>query len=271
MLHQSTVSLKIHGTAKTLVAVSTIGITAVTGISKLPDSTGYGVAYSWMQSHAEKNCWWIVLGFVLLGFLATLTQRLIGSPSVWEIMYALIDDLRDEVFTTERYGDDPPYHRVTLFRYRNYRNKWDIIGLARAAMRRKPNLLVPIVRSSHTGQDTDCCFKVGDSEAQCEGVAGRAWYKNRIVSVGHLPDLSHDCSDEKIRNYSQRTNIAYERTNKKRPLTRSLYAIPVTSSGCPWGVLVFDSRSPEKIDHEEVTRVCRIVTRHLSKITEKIL
>jgi hypothetical protein len=271
MLHQSTVSLKIHSGAKTLVAASAIGVTVVTGLSKLPVSAEYGPVYTWIQLRAEEGCWWLVLGFVLLGSVASLAQRLIGSPPVWEIMYALIDDLRDEVFTTERYGDDPPYHRVTLFRIRSYRNKWDLIGLARAAMRRKPNLLVPIIRSSHTGQDTDCCFKVGDREGQCEGIAGRAWYRNRIVSVGHLPDLSRNCTEEHIRDYSDRTNVSSERTRHKRPLARSLYAIPVTSSGSPWGVLVFDSRSPEKIDHGEVTRVCRIVTRHLSKITEKIL
>ena len=96
--------------------------------------------------------------------------------------------------------------------------------------------MVPTVRSSHTSQETSTFFRVGDSEETCEGVAGRAWFKNGLVSVHGLPDLDADKSIIAQRDYSAQTFDSVDRIEKKMPRARSLLAVPIPKAGGPWGV-----------------------------------
>ena len=274
MLHHSRISYLIHTWAKQLIAFSAAIVTAVAAASKLPENGTLGPIYEATREHAVNWGPALIILFVGVGFGCRKLQEKIGSPDVWEILYSLIDDVRNDVFPEARYGDNASEHRVTLFHCRCYRNKWHLWGLIKQMTGMDSNLLVPIVRSGHTMQRSTAVFQVDtDSEEKCEGVAGKAWFKNRVVSVSDLPLVDDGTPNRLVDEYARGTFVAAERVREKRgkPRCRSIYAIPITRKGAPWGVLVFDSTNPIKIDHEEVSRLCRLLANHISHITEKIL
>lgn len=270
MLHRNQASQAIHNGVRWISAGAASTIVVVAGLSRSPDAPQVPI-YNWAKTTATHSGWWITMTAVAAGACAAWVQKTIGSPEVWDIMYALVDDLRGQVFPETKYGDDEAHHRVTLFRCRCHRSKWDLVGMFKTLVKAEPSLLVPVVRSGHTGQTTDCIFKVSDIEEECRGIAGRAWFKDRVVSVENLPDLHDSPPAQVFEDYANATFDSADRVRHRRPHMRSIVAMPISRAGAPWGVLVFDSRLPEKIEQGEAGILCGVLAKHISKLTEKIL
>jgi hypothetical protein len=268
MLHRNRLTFTAHRIAKFGLPVFTVTSVAVAGLIRMPAKPEWGSSYAWIKSAADLQGWWLIIVASLLAAFCAWVQKRVGAPETWEILHSLLNGIRDHVFSQP---EMPDYHRVTLFQSRWHKNRRDIFGLCRRIAGSPKKWLVPVVRSGHTSQETTTCFQIGDADAACQGVAGQAWFRNQMVSVSDLPDLAADASQTQIEAYASRTFVDAAKIQAKRPHARSLLAVPLLLKGELWGVLVFDSRNPARIDGTTVGTLFKMLSTHLSDIIEKIL
>lgn len=270
MLHRSRLSYALYYATKRIASWLVVFVGIESGLSRLPQKDNLGWFYSFLQWQANEHAWWLILASTAIIGACIHSQKLIGSPEVWDVLHALLCGTQSLVFGNVGY-EVIDYHRVTLFRCRCYRNKLDIFGMIRQLFQCKPRWLVPVIRSGHTSQKTKAYFSIGGSESECLGVAGKCWFRNQIVSVWNLPDLHNGLTETKILEYA-RDSYAYPELIKNRlPRARSILAVPVQLKQELWGVLVFDSRNPDQINRTNVDKLCGMLTGHLGKMIEKIL
>ncbi|MEN6541475.1 hypothetical protein [Parvibaculum sp.] len=115
---------------------------------------------------------------------------------------------------------------------------------------------MPVMRSGKTSKKTRAIFLAPDDGDKAEGVAGYAWASNTVTVADGLPALVATSSDARINTYAQRTfcptAIVREYVQQKRPLPRSIGAIPIEVNHEQWGVLVLDSREENGVTIELV-------------------
>lgn len=203
---------------------------------------------------------WITLPLlvVLSGILGLLRKHL-GSPWLWDTVHHHLDVIRKAAFDIQP-GDGGHYHRATLFKFQQWRwcwKKWPWDGY-----------LVPVERSGHTTRSGVSVFRAPDQADQCEGIAGRAWANNQLVTVSGLPALSNAAPQEDFEIYSRNTGVSIEWLRQRLPQARSLCGVPIDVKGRPWGVLVLDSRSPTGLKPEGAV-MYEPTSRLLAKILER--
>jgi hypothetical protein len=255
-----------------------IVVIAVFGGVKLltPSSEWHAVTrevVNWVHS------WGVVVipAFTSILAFAKAGASTIGPPWIWKLIDEIIDELRDHVFD----GQDEAlhHHRVTLFKHVRS-NLRLILGPWRSpywpwGKGRHPwsGWLVPISRSKHTTINSKTVFLAPDDADNAEGIAGHTWARDVTLPIDSLPDVNADPSEANIQEYSNRTWVSVEwvrsQVQNGKPLPRSLVGIPIEVSGNRWGVIVFDSRSPE-IKTARVSRQFRLVGLTLGHLLKRV-
>lgn len=273
MLHRKQPSFKARTVARVLSWSAGVLAVVAGGFLRAPEKPEFGAGYEWLRQTAASHAWLVLIAAPSITGMARWAAKKIGNPETWEIIHALLSDLRDHVFSQAKHEDNPSYHRATLFKGRAMRDWWDIKGLAIYAFTRQPRWLVAVVRSKHASQSGITHFGIGDQEQHCTGIGGKAWFSGRVESVHDLPDLSNSPSTEDIKLYAKKSRVSSEKLKKKTPGCRALLAVPILcSNGEMWGVLVFDSRIPDKIAGDEVEKMLqKVFGRHLTRLLEKSL
>lgn len=271
MLHRKQPSFKARTVARFVSWSMGLLAVGIGGFLRAPERLEFGPAYEWLRQFAFSYAWILLIAAPLISGGTQWAARKIGSPATWEMIHALLSDLKDHVFSQEKYENDPSYHRATLFKGRAMRDWWDLKGLASYVLNRRPRWLVAVVRSKHATQSAITHFGIGDQEQQCTGIGGKAWFSGRVESVHDLPDLVESGPAEDLKIYAKKSRVSVEKLKKKLPKCRALLAVPILSSnGEMWGVLVFDSRIPDKIAGDEVEKLLqKVFGRHLTRLLEK--
>lgn len=175
--------------------------------------------------------WWVLPGVIVVTEGMALAKGATQSPREWEAIHVALDEFKRSVF-----GDDGTHNdRVTLFKHHG----WRLFPL-------RGGCLVAVERSGHLYRKSSVVFRAGDDPDQAEGVAGRTWGRDGIVSVANLPDPGA-WSPEAKSEYAKETWVTERWLDEEKPLSRSLCGIPLEVRGQPWGVIVLDSRAPDDI------------------------
>ncbi len=207
---------------------------------------------------------------LFLSLLLAAVIFLIGfilSRSTWARDKQLIQYILDKAknLAYEANANDPVHHhRVTLFKYKKYAivHHWSgenhNLCIKKAwpwgKMHPWTGWLKPIARSGHTSQGTKTRF-LAPSSGEAEGVCGRAWCSDSVVVKTGLPEIKPNKSAYR-RQYAENTYcdkamIDYitkiDKSGEIKIPPRSIGAIPIHVNGDVWGVLVFDSRSPDGV------------------------
>jgi hypothetical protein len=171
----------------------------------------------------------------LAAFIAAIALPLrnsVGAPRVWEALQRVLSILRGQLFEEEiRDGASVHDHRVTLFRHRRFR------------LCRQPfhGWLVPVERGADGTRRSKAAFLAPDDPGQAQGVAGKAFYQEKVLLVDRLPALTGVTSETAEKKYATRTWTTVEYVRASRPRARSYAACRIVVRGKVWGVLVVDS------------------------------
>ena len=259
-------------------------IAAVVGLGIFSAAQPINVA-SWNPILAQPVQWlqqWGKLALPLLTAIMVLTQwacYMIGPPWVWSAVIALLNEFREHAFSDDASGDPVHHHRVTLFKF--VRWKW-LFPLRCWRARFWPwgnwrwprsGWLVPVCRSGHTTMSRVPIYLAPDDADFAEGIAGRTWAANQVVSVADLPSLKGNPSDADVTNYAKRSFVSehwIRRRSINKVFPRSLHGIPVEVKGKLWGVVVLDSRLERGIRLERATRLISVLAATLDKLLERV-
>lgn len=223
----------------------------------------------------------------IFGIAAIVLKRLadaVGPAWLWRAIEDLLSEYRKECFKDSELTQAEFHHRVTLFQHVDLRTWWFwVTGRFWSCWRcKKPagirtpaaGWLVVVRRSGHATKRTNVAFLAPDDADCTEGVAGRAWGENQIVSIKELPDLSGNPTEEEINGYADETNCTIEwlknRIAKRKYMARSITAIPIEINYRLWGVLVIDSRSPDGIKERGSGRIRDFFVVVLGKLLKQV-
>jgi hypothetical protein len=181
-----------------------------------------------------QHGWYIPAALMLSPFVSWLRS---GAESVkLDEVHALLDEVRNGTFDKDDTKEEQD-QRVTLFKYQRVAFRWPFFG----------KWLVPVERSGTMTRRTTAIFRVGDTARQCEGVAGRAWSRNRNYQIQNLPDPSSGVAKD-VKDYAERSHVTIDKVNeyvkKKKALPRSMLGVPIEVKNEKWGVVVFDTVEP---------------------------
>jgi hypothetical protein len=274
MLHRKPLKFSLYWWARLFFWIfSGLNVVAA-GLAKLPVRPDYGALYAILQKFCESNAWWAVILATTGIAVTSWILKSVGSPETWDVLHDLLDGLQTTVFRGAEYSV-PDEHKVTIFKAVgacSHDPAWRHV-LA-PVLPKKSRWLEPVVRSGHTSQDTKTCFEIFDDASKCLGVAGQAWARGQVVAVAGLPDVTGATTEpysREIKAYAKDGFVTTQWVKEKKPKSRALLAIPILVRGEPWGVLVFDSRNPQKIRYDEVEEMFRVVSRHLNTLITKHL
>jgi hypothetical protein len=98
-------------------------------------------------------------------------------------------------------------------------------------------------------------FLVTDDPNTSCGVAGMAWCSTGDIYVPSLPNV-HDgaLKARAVKTYAKLTCVSEEWVRRKRPISRSFYAIKIRRKKEKWGVVVIDS-TDQVLPQEEIAKV----------------
>jgi hypothetical protein len=180
--------------------------------------------------------------------------------------HGLLNDLEEKLFRQSGLRRDE--HSVTLFKF--LRRTWWLRSLPR---------LVAVERSGNARQKTRRVFSVPDSGGLgSEGVAGQAFTSENVISAYELPQIAPCKNAADLEKYAKKTFVsvdwlkgwANEKTSRGQSIPRSICAFHVeTTSGKPWGVLVFDSTDSGDLKRK-ATGAYNMINGHLSRLIEGI-
>jgi hypothetical protein len=204
--------------------------------------------------------WW-AMPVIYLGNVAFQAgTNAISPPWVWNTVRAILDQLRVHAFKPTQ-GELQQSNRVTLFKHVRWRwalCKWPWSGW-----------LIPVERSGYTTRKTDTVFRAPDDGDLAEGVAGRAWASEGLVSKSNLPNVNADSPLQEQKRYADETYMSLDtlkrRLDGKKAVALSLTAFPVEVKNKVWGVIVFDSRSKQPFPEEAIENF-RLVGRCLANV-----
>jgi hypothetical protein len=214
----------------------------------------------WLQHRSAISVFFAVVAIGVCG----LVKRWAGPPWVWSAIHSSLNGFRDVVFATRK-AEPEHLHRVTLFKFSRFpTNRFRFWAYGR--------WLVPVERSGATTRLNVSSFHVPDDGEHVEGVAGQAWARSEgeVFMTDALPEVSTASSDDELENYAKKAFVSVEwvknRLKDGKPLARRLCGVRLELKGNPWGVLVVDSRLPEKIDRVE--EAFKLSGRHLVALLE---
>jgi hypothetical protein len=175
-----------------------------------------------------------------------------GNPPIKGILDALCEyAARDE--------EDAYRHRYRVTLFKNHGDKW----------------LKIYARSGNITLGSRTCFRIDpNNEPSNEGVAGVCWFRDQVISVSELPELTDEPTEAEVQDYAQRTFYDVKkimaRLHRERPIhTRSLLGVQLMIHGKPWGALVFDSANPRAVTKKTYDAgVRRLVTALVYAIQE---
>jgi hypothetical protein len=229
---------------------------------------------------------YLIPGITILVGSATYFKSHFGTDKTWSTVTTLLEEYKRGIFEKkENFDQDPDYYnRVTLYRYVSWRwslCRWPFTGW-----------MVPVARTGHTTVSRHIRrFRASKSNPDsAEGVAGQTYVQWVTLPVFDLLEITAASSNDDRRLYAKKGLIpeswVLKRSNRlldlrpvrwlterflKRPTftSRSLLGVPIEVNGNRWGVLVIDSRKPEKIGETELLQTTHFKT--LAKVLGKIL
>lgn len=197
---------------------------------------------------AQEWTWVALLTLAPLGAIARVCAEKLGTPWAVRAVEAILEELREHIFTDQCLHEPQHHHRVTLFKHVKciwWTYPWRGRG--------KPcsGWLKPVARSGHTTQRTNTVFLAPDMADNAEGVAGVTWTKMATVRISNLPAIRAP-EDAHAATYVEKSFTPprlFRPRAKSEPkrLPRALCGIPVFANSEPWGVIVIDSRNPDGI------------------------
>lgn len=251
-------------------ATATNSVAAIWG--KLPEED-WGVVYAFLrQAGGNWSAAVILVSTAIMG-VAGIVYKYYGSQDTWETLHELISDLQQAIFKGPDY-QTLDSHKVTIFRGTHSCASEHFFKRLWFWFRGKKRWLVPVARSHHTSQATSTCFALLDDGEKCTGVAGQAWARKRVVAVNDLPDVSGRTSapyKREIESYASRAFVSKDWVERQKPKGRSILAVPLFVKGEPWGVLVFDSRLPQKIRYDDLEEIFTVIQKHINRLLTKHL
>lgn len=251
--------------------IAVVAITAGISISIIAslgrsDIAFLNVAISWCKTYI-----WLSSVLTAIFLLCLKLRNTIGEPWVWKFVQKTLNIYQRKLFVDSIPVGD---HRITIFMkvawaFPWQTGKWNVL---KKYQRPKSGWLVPVVRSGHVTQRNITIFRCPDHPDFAEGIAGAAFAGDDVVQVDNLPDLSDNCTEEMIKEYSSKTLIDPEVTKKRvkqqKTNARSFYAFVIRKGDDPWGVVVLDSRSPAGIRMNTIKNQTKILTEQLGCLLE---
>lgn len=209
--------------------------------------------FSYIRHVQEVSIWFYLIGWSFFFWAIYYKRR--GDPWLVEKIQFILDRYQAGAFNLEGCPPDIPkdHNRVTLFRHQRgfFVKHWSAEKWYWPWGIHKPttNFLIPVLRSGHISKKTSVAFAVSDDSDKTEGVVGNAWACGGVAfSLG----LSHMENATLVRDkkaYAKDTfcdeTMIQRYIDIRRPMPRSIVAIPVERKGKMWGVIVLDSRYPD--------------------------
>lgn len=243
---------------------------------------------AWLKTHLQGYkelfggnwpLWAIAIGILIyvLGFVGGRVR----SAKDWRVIQYILDKAQEIAYPDQvGNGENKHDHRVTLFRHQQWavvnhwsKNEYPIWSKVWPWGKMRPwsGWLVPVKRSGHTSKRSKTRFLAMES-GESEGICGTAWSSDRTQIVQNLPMLSAKNKHNR-RKYSENSNCPIEMVNHIMDNNGasppcSLGAIPVRVQGRPWGVLVFDSKSPIGV-RESIEADFQITVGAIEQLLEK--
>jgi hypothetical protein len=198
----------------------------------------------------------LIAVFTLTGLLSRGAINLIGpSPAQREALHRTLNHLQQFLFK----GADGHQHdfRLTIFRYSKW--NWRILTW-RQIWKRKRSVrngwLMPYMRTGYLTLNCHSCWNVPADGNNIEGIAGRAYSMNKVITIESLPLLRPNSKAHHIAKYADKVwitpDVVNERLAKGSSLARSYCGFPIEVKGKPWGVIVIDSKDPKLPDDDPV-------------------
>ena len=176
---------------------------------------------------------WLSITLLIVKIVGLAIEGRIANKA--EIKYLL--DALQKTFFQDIPEEDLYKNRVTLFR-------------PSTSLFRRRQVLKLYVRAGTSYQKSSASFPIDDdAEESNQGVAGRAWFKNGIVSVLDLPAWPEGAKpehDPDCKVYCQKGFISVGAAKMLQIKSRSISAAVIrTRTGRRCGVIVIDSRDPQ--------------------------
>lgn len=194
---------------------------------------------------------WEDLAFPLLPAaigVCEIIARGIGPPWVWKVVESVVDELRNHAFTRKTQRQPIHEHRVTIFKRVRWKMKIRLDRSTQGGLRvwwPWSGWLVPKVRSGHTTQRSRTVFLAPDDADHAEGVVGKVWATQGMLSKDDLPPIDGFSSGEQIREYAENSWVTEKWVRQRLDkCARCVCGIPLEVRGKTWGVIVLDSREP---------------------------
>jgi hypothetical protein len=174
----------------------------------------------------------LVVPTLLVAMPVIIWARHRTDRSRMEAVHGVLNQMCDQTFRKQQFELEQ-HRRVTLFQYKRFCwRRWPFLG----------GWLIPVERSGDQTRNTGAIFSAPDDGEDCEGVAGRAWSRQKTVYVPNLPDLRTSQADADFKTYAEQAFCATHLPGRsKPPQSRSLYGVPVKINSKRWGVIVVDS------------------------------
>ena len=281
----------LHSWSRVNQAVGTAGFSfSIWLLSTDFKSSGYQNWPAWIKTHAIglqnlNILWYILLVFAFCYIVGFIGQGLRSARDRRLIQY-IIDKAQSLAYPNT--GDDPiHHHRITLFQHkklafvkhwsRGKRPKGVIKGFLWAINpwgKHKPysGWLIPVCRSGSTVAKTK--FLANPKTGENEGVVGKVFAAQRSLTFPKLPRVIKASSERQRRKYAESTNcntgminaLLAKCVNDLPP--QSIGGIPIRVGEKLWGVLVFDSQSPEGVE-ETIDQNFRLTTGAIEQLLGK--
>jgi hypothetical protein len=240
---------------------------ATVGIARLPTPASIQPQDWWrLGLKATKDASVGLIPFCAIAIAAsTFAKQAMGSPGTWGAIHTLLSVLRSQLFEAEMKAaaaDDE--HRVTLF----MKSRFFIDWRSPRSWRHCREWLLPVERSGDSTRVSTSRFLVPDKSDAATGVAGRSFYRQKVIFVSDLPALADSTTDDLIADYAKRTWVLPEEIRKRRPKARSYSGVVVLVKGRPSGVLVVDSINDKATNSPDQIRVMELAAAACGAILE---
>lgn len=251
-------------------------IASISDLAGRIDAEKHAIIYSVFDA-IKSNLLILALLLLFLFLVGNFLARS-GQKVIWLTLQSQIDSLASIAFPNAD-GDLNDRHRVTIFKYQ----KWcwtrfrqrQILNILKLGMRPNSGWLVPILRSGHTGKNTQTVFLAPDIGSSAEGVAGLCWSCDSGVFKTKLPSVTAITSEQNKDKYARLTGMPRwmidTYVNENRPMARCLFAFPVRDRiGKRWGVIVLDSQDSGGIDRGVADSSLRTIIEPVGVLLEEI-
>lgn len=239
----------------------------------------------WLKAHptiAKYVQYFLSMQIEILATLGTLwifsiLYRKLGDPWVVDLIKFVLNEYQNNAFevTPEKNQIPKDHNRITIFRYSTglyLFSKKPFSWKNYKKIKFKERYLAPVLRSGEQSQNSQALFLVTDDSDTTQGVAGRTWCMQQAMTINKLPDVLGDGKTSRS-NYAAKSFCTLEiidrHIQEKKPMPRSISAIPLERKGKPWGVIVLDSRYPNGVTERAIDEY-RLTVSFISQLLEKV-